>query len=99
MKHAAINQACEDCMEFHGVQRDLAIRMLPGFGDTAERTNMARAESQPQPSIPPVALFLLVIAALYFARDILIPLAIAVLLAFLLTPAVRRLESWRSVNS
>jgi len=34
-------------------------------------------------------------AALYFARQILIPLAIAVLLAFLLTPAVRRLESFR----
>jgi predicted PurR-regulated permease PerM len=46
-------------------------------------------------SLPPVAVFLVVIAALYFARQILIPLAIAVLLGFLLTPAVRRLESWR----
>jgi predicted PurR-regulated permease PerM len=38
---------------------------------------------------------LLVIAALYFARDILIPLAMAVLLAFLLTPAVRLVERLR----
>jgi len=47
------------------------------------------------PAFPPIALVLLVVAALYFAREILIPLAMAVLLAFLLTPAVRRLEGWR----
>ena len=56
---------------------------------------MSRIEAQRHSSIPPFALFLLVIVALYFARQILIPLAIAVLLAFLLTPAVRRLESLR----
>jgi predicted PurR-regulated permease PerM len=54
-----------------------------------------RAERSHTPAVPPVALVLLVIAALYFARDILIPLALAVLLAFLLTPAVRFLERWR----
>lgn len=56
---------------------------------------MSPAESHPRSSVPPVALFLVVIAALYFARQILIPLAIALLLAFLLTPAVRRLEALR----
>src|SRR4051812_33857375 len=56
---------------------------------------MARAEHPHQPRIPTIAVSLLVIAALYFAREILVPLAIAVLLAFLLTPAVRRLEAWR----
>src|SRR3954462_1205174 len=56
---------------------------------------MARAPLPDQSRIPPIALILVVIAALYFAREILIPLAIAVLLAFLLTPAVRRLEGWR----
>jgi predicted PurR-regulated permease PerM len=56
---------------------------------------MSPRQSQRQSSIPPVALFLVVIAALYFARQILIPLAIAVLLGFLLTPAVRRLELLR----
>jgi len=55
---------------------------------------MSSNESRPY-STPPVAVCLLVMAALYFARQILIPLAIAVLLAFLLTPAVRRLESFR----
>jgi predicted PurR-regulated permease PerM len=36
-----------------------------------------------------------IIAALYFAQDVLIPLALATLLTFLLTPIVQRLERWR----
>jgi predicted PurR-regulated permease PerM len=34
-------------------------------------------------------------AVLYLARDVLIPLALAILLSFLLAPVVRRLEHWR----
>ena len=34
-------------------------------------------------------------AILYLARDVLIPLALAILLAFLLAPAVRRLGRWK----
>ena len=34
-------------------------------------------------------------AVLYLAADVLIPLAIAILLAFLAAPAVRRLERWK----
>jgi predicted PurR-regulated permease PerM len=34
-------------------------------------------------------------AVLYFAQEVLIPVALAVLLAFLLAPAVRRLEQWK----
>ena len=60
---------------------------------------MSPAESHPRSSVPPVALFLVVIAALYFARQILIPLAIALLLAFLLTPAVRRLDDRLSATA
>ena len=42
------------------------------------------------------ALALLTAAAvLYLARDVLIPFALAILLAFLLAPAVRRLERWK----
>src|ERR1039457_1539528 len=37
----------------------------------------------------------LVIVALYFGREVLIPLALAVILTFLLTPIVRRLEKLR----
>lgn len=43
----------------------------------------------------PLFAFVVAIAAVYFAKRILIPLALAALLAFLLTPIVRRLESWR----
>ena len=38
---------------------------------------------------------LLAAAVLYFAREVLIPFALAILLAFLLAPAVRRLERWK----
>jgi predicted PurR-regulated permease PerM/methylmalonyl-CoA mutase cobalamin-binding subunit len=41
-----------------------------------------------------VLLMAFVIATLYFARDLLIPLALAALLTFLLAPLVTRLERW-----
>jgi len=41
-----------------------------------------------------VSLTAFIIAMLYLARDILIPLALAALLTFLLTPLVTRLERW-----
>jgi predicted PurR-regulated permease PerM/methanogenic corrinoid protein MtbC1 len=37
----------------------------------------------------------IVVGGLYFAREVLIPIALAVLLSFLLTPVVRRLEKWK----
>jgi predicted PurR-regulated permease PerM len=42
-----------------------------------------------------LAALLVVAAVLYLARDVLIPLALAILLAFLLAPAVRQLERWK----
>jgi len=44
--------------------------------------------------ISTVALASFIIALLYFARDILIPLALAALLTFLLAPLVAQLERW-----
>ncbi len=41
-----------------------------------------------------VAATCVVVASLYYARDVLIPLALAVLLAFLLNPLASRLEKW-----
>lgn len=43
----------------------------------------------------PLLAFVVALAALYLARRILVPLSLAALLAFLLTPVVRRLEGWR----
>ena len=37
----------------------------------------------------------IVVAALYFTRDILVPIALAVLLSVLLAPLVRLLQRWR----
>jgi predicted PurR-regulated permease PerM len=45
--------------------------------------------------IPPTLGLIVAVAILYFARELLIPLAFAMLLAFLLSPIVKRLESWR----
>ena len=55
---------------------------------------MAR-ENAPSVSLTPVIGLVIAIAVLYFARELLIPLAFALLLAFLLTPIVKRLESWK----
>ena len=46
-------------------------------------------------SVSPAIGLIIAIAVLYFARDLLIPLAFALLLAFLLTPIVKRLENWK----
>ncbi len=40
----------------------------------------------------------LVVTALYFARDVFIPMTLALLLAFLLSPLVNRLQRWRVSN-
>jgi predicted PurR-regulated permease PerM len=42
-----------------------------------------------------MAVAMLIIAALYFARDIFVPVALAILLSFVLAPFVIRLHSWR----
>jgi predicted PurR-regulated permease PerM len=42
-----------------------------------------------------LATVVLVVAALYFGSEIFVPIALAILLTFLLTPSVRRLEKWK----
>src|SRR5690349_21559200 len=61
---------------------------MQGMGPSRDR------ESRTGNRLPPILAFLLGIAALYVAREVLVPLAVAVLLSFLLTPSVRRLERW-----
>jgi len=55
---------------------------------------MAR-DNAPAVTVSPVLGLVVAIAILYFARALLIPVAFALLLAFLLTPMVKRLESWK----
>ncbi len=40
-------------------------------------------------------LALLIVATLYLGQDVLIPIALAILLSFVLAPAADRLERWR----
>ena len=57
---------------------------------------MARSTSLPGSSrFLPLIAFVLSIAALYFAREVLIPFALAVLFSFMLTPVVKALERFR----
>lgn len=53
------------------------------------------APEEPTSRLAGVALFAATIAVLYFARDVLIPLALAILLSFLLAPAVSLLRHIR----
>ncbi len=46
-----------------------------------------------------LAAMITALAALYFAREILLPVALAILLSFLLTPLADRLERWRFPRS
>ena len=56
---------------------------------------MARPNAAvPTITVPPLVAFCIALAVLYFGRQILIPLALAGLLAFLLTPVAKRLEAW-----
>ena len=55
--------------------------------------------NRPQQSVPgttltTVLLAVVVVAALYFGREVLVPIALAVLLSFVLAPLVRFLQGW-----
>jgi predicted PurR-regulated permease PerM len=55
---------------------------------------MARARNSSSPLLT-LAAFVVAIAALHFAKEILLPLALAILISFLLTPLANKLERWK----
>src|ERR1700719_2537717 len=60
-------------------------------------------QSNPVPgsTLSSVLIAVIVVAALYFAREVLVPISLAVLLSFVLSPLVRLLQRWyfpRSVS-
>src|SRR5881227_1291300 len=65
---------------------------LLGPGRPFQRTGM-RAEITAARSLTVLAT-LATVAALYFAKALLVPLALAILLTFVLAPAVRLLRAW-----
>ena len=54
----------------------------------------ADESSQPNSTWRRVILGVVVVAALYFGREVLVPIALAILLSFVLSPLVRILRSW-----
>jgi predicted PurR-regulated permease PerM len=46
-------------------------------------------------ALAPVILGFVIIACLYFGREVLVPIALAVLMSFLLAPPVRLMQGWR----
>ena len=59
---------------------------------------LARAQDQAVKLVKGVAaavLAALIVATLYFGRDVFVPIALAILLSFVLAPLTRRLQDWR----
>ena len=55
----------------------------------------AYISSGTRPRRSSIIALLIAAAVLYFAKEVLVPLAMAILLSFVLAPAVRRLERWK----
>ena len=53
------------------------------------------ASSVPASATTTIVVVFAIVAALYFGREVLVPIALALLLSFVLAPIVRRLQSWR----
>lgn len=62
---------------------------------SARSTSLARSTNRADPRLFAIVAAVIVVAALYFARIIFVPLALAILLSLVLGPAVERLERWR----
>src|SRR6185503_5059054 len=56
--------------------------------------NHSSSDDPSKPARPVWTSIVLTVAALYFAREVLIPVALALLLTFLLAPLVTRLRRW-----
>src|ERR1700683_5312316 len=50
--------------------------------------------STPESTLNTVVIVVVVVAALYFGREVLVPIALAILLTFMLAPLVRLLHGW-----
>ena len=48
----------------------------------------------PGSALTTVLLAVVVVVSLYFGREVLVPIALAVLMSFVLAPPVRRLQAW-----
>jgi predicted PurR-regulated permease PerM len=58
-------------------------------------TPAIRLSKPPGTALTNLAMAALIVTALYFGREVLVPVALAVLFSFVLAPFVNRLQSWR----
>src|SRR3954469_17497917 len=65
------------------------------FAQTSKLERHSMAKDQKSSPLFILVAMLTALAALYFAREILLPVALAILFSFLLTPLANRLERWR----
>ncbi|MHB8541151.1 MAG: AI-2E family transporter [Candidatus Acidiferrales bacterium] len=68
--------------------------MLPINLNKLANNTMNSGSTERGASFPPIVTAVICVAALYYARAVLVPISLAILLAFLLAPAVKRLERW-----
>ena len=61
----------------------------------ADTTSPIKLKQPPGTALINLAVTALIVTALYFAREVLVPVALAVLFSFVLAPFVVRLQSWR----
>ena len=66
------------------------------MSDTSPNRHLRQIGSLPVPgtALTTVLLAVVVVVALYFGREVLVPIALAVLMSFVLAPPVRRLQAW-----
>ena len=72
---------------------DFAGRVVPGSANRL-KTRVPGAEVPSANSLRTLAVAVVVIAALYLAREVLVPITLAILLSFVLGPLVGRLRRW-----
>ena len=61
----------------------------------AELRTLPSIASNRTSALTPVVIGVVIVAALYLGREVLVPIALALLLSFVLAPLVRQLERWR----
>src|SRR5262245_56983335 len=66
---------------------------MPGSRSSRSRSALSRDESR-SPTLLALLLAVAFVAICFFAREVLLPLALAVLLSFLLAPLARRFQRW-----
>lgn len=67
-----------------------SVRVKPSYSGGEQRSNS---------TLTTILISVIVVATLYLAREVLVPVALAILLSFVLSPPVRILQRWKTPSS